>query len=427
MNGNALSSRGPAIALLETSSIAKGIEATDAMMKRAAVELLMTILVPRGKYLVAIAGAVADVEASLHAGKEIAGAAVLDEFLIQNADPQLPAAIKGKVKVTSIVAVGIIETKEVASAIFAADAAVKAADVTLIEARNQPGAKGMVVLTGEVGAVRAAIAAGVATIKRDGMLIAEVVIPYAHEALVKSSRPEATPGNETGHAPMRAPHSSSGGKLLRGGRRAGLGGRGRLGRGRLLRRGGLGAGLGARARLGRGAGRGRVLVRVLLRGRLGRRVRIDGHGQSGNDQPDRQSRKNRNAPDQEAARPEDGAVAGEGARQSRRRPARTAVPSDDARAPAPPAQAAIERVPDGRRLKLVGSAHRSAAGIDARVSLEELPGHDPLAILDDQANALEIDSTPLGRIVITQRDGALAKTRYALLTDPVALRRRLCS
>ena len=133
-----------------------------------------------------IGGAVADVEASLRAGKDIAGGTVVDEFLIQNADPQLAPAIKGKVKVASIVAVGIIETKEVASAIFAADAAVKAADVTLIEARNQPGAKGMVVVTGEVGAVRAAVAAGVATIKREGMLIAEVVIPYAHEALVKS-------------------------------------------------------------------------------------------------------------------------------------------------------------------------------------------------------------------------------------------------
>ena len=186
MNGNALSSRGPAIALLETSSIAKGIEATDAMMKRAGVELLMTTIVPRGKYLVMVGGAVADVEASLRAGKDIAGATVLDEFLIQNADPQLPAAIKGKVKVASIVAVGIIETKEIASAIFAADAAVKAADVTLIEARNQPGAKGMVVLTGDVGAVRAAVAAGVASIRREGMLIAEVVIPYAHEALVRS-------------------------------------------------------------------------------------------------------------------------------------------------------------------------------------------------------------------------------------------------
>jgi len=186
MNGNALSSRGPAIALLETSSIAKGIEATDAMMKRAGVELLMTTIVPRGKYLVLIGGMVADVEASLRAGKDIAGSTVVDEFLIQNAHPQLPAAIKGRVKVPALVAVGIIETREVASSIFAADAAVKAAEVTLIEARNQPGAKGMVVLTGDVGAVRAAVAAGVATIKREGMLIAEVVIPYAHEALVKS-------------------------------------------------------------------------------------------------------------------------------------------------------------------------------------------------------------------------------------------------
>jgi microcompartment protein CcmL/EutN len=42
------------------------------------------------------------------------------------------------------------------------------------------------VLTGDVGAVRAAVAAGVASIKKDGMLVAEVIIPRAHEALVKS-------------------------------------------------------------------------------------------------------------------------------------------------------------------------------------------------------------------------------------------------
>jgi len=186
MNGNGFSTRGPAIAMLETSSIAKGIEATDAMMKRAGVELLLTTIVPRGKYLVLIGGAVADVEASLRAGKDVADGTVVDEFLIQNAHPQLPAAVKGKVKVAALVAVGIIETREVASAILAGDAAAKAADVTLIEARNQPGAKGMVVLTGDVGAVRAAVAAGVSSIRRDGMLIAEVVIPYAHEALVKS-------------------------------------------------------------------------------------------------------------------------------------------------------------------------------------------------------------------------------------------------
>ena len=181
-----LSERGPAIAMLETSSIAKGIEATDSMMKKAAVDLLLTTIVPRGKYLVVVGGNVADVESALRAGQETAGNTLLDQFLIQNVHPQLPPAIKGKVKVASIEAVGIIETKEVASAIFAGDAAVKAAKVDLIEARNQPGAKGMVVLTGEVGAVRAAVAAGVASIKKEGMLIAEVVIPRAHDALLKS-------------------------------------------------------------------------------------------------------------------------------------------------------------------------------------------------------------------------------------------------
>jgi microcompartment protein CcmL/EutN len=178
--------KGPAIAMLEISSIARGVEATDAMLKRADVELLMTTIVPRGKYIVMIGGSVAEVEAALRAGEEIAGNLVLDQFLIQNAHPQLGPAIKGRVKVDEIGAVGLIETKEIASAIFAGDAAVKAAAVTLIEARNQPGAKGLVVVTGDVGAVRAAVAAGVASIKKDGMLVAEVVIPRAHDALLKS-------------------------------------------------------------------------------------------------------------------------------------------------------------------------------------------------------------------------------------------------
>jgi microcompartment protein CcmL/EutN len=190
MNGELLSPRGPAIGFIETSSIARGIEATDAMMKRAAVDLLLTTIVPRGKYLVLVGGAVADVESALRAGLESAEGVVVDHFLIQNVHPQLPAAIKGRVKAELSEAVGIIETKEVASAIYAGDAAVKAANVRLIEARNQPGAKGMVVLTGEVGAVRAAVAAGVATVKQ-GMLVAEVVIPRAHEALARSPRADA--------------------------------------------------------------------------------------------------------------------------------------------------------------------------------------------------------------------------------------------
>jgi homoserine dehydrogenase len=77
----------------------------------------------------------------------------------------------------------------------------------------------------------------------------------------------------------------------------------------------------------------------------------------------------------------------------------------------------------GRRLKLVATGSGRGEGARATVALEELEANDPLAILEGQANALEIDTWPLGRIVVTQRDGGLEKTAYALLSDLVAIAR----
>lgn len=186
MNSNDLTNRQPALGFLETSSIAKGIEALDAALKMAQVEYITSGALPRGKYFWMIGGLQADVEQAMQAGMNIAANTVVDQFTIQNVHPQVMPAFKARIKVPKIEAVGIIETKEVASAVFAADAAVKAAAVTLIEGRNVPGAKGLVVLTGEVGAVRSAVSAGVATVKKDGMLVSQIVIPYAHEALLKA-------------------------------------------------------------------------------------------------------------------------------------------------------------------------------------------------------------------------------------------------
>ena len=71
--------------------------------------------------------------------------------------------------------------------------------------------------------------------------------------------------------------------------------------------------------------------------------------QGGTDQADRQGRKNRNAPSQEAAKPDDAAPANDGGRQSRKRLGRTGEPTDDAKPATTPAQATIERTPDGRK------------------------------------------------------------------------------
>jgi homoserine dehydrogenase len=62
--------------------------------------------------------------------------------------------------------------------------------------------------------------------------------------------------------------------------------------------------------------------------------------------------------------------------------------------------------------------------VRAAVELQELAPDDPLAVLDGQGNALELDTWPLGRVVITQRDGGLEKTAYALLADLISVARR---
>ena len=178
---------GQAVGFIELSSIARGIETVDAMMKMAQVELLHAQAIPRGKFIILIGGAQAEVEQSLEAGIQCAEKALIDHVLIQNLHEQVLPAIRSRIVVDDIEAVGVIETKDVTASIFAADAAVKKAAVTLIEVfpGKSAGGKGFVTLTGEVGAVRAAVAAGVETIKKEDSLVSWVVIPYAHKSLLK--------------------------------------------------------------------------------------------------------------------------------------------------------------------------------------------------------------------------------------------------
>ena len=70
-----------------------------------------------------------------------------------------------------------------------------------------------------------------------------------------------------------------------------------------------------------------------------------------------------------------------------------------------------------QRLKLVASGSGRGPQASVSVRLEELDLADPLTHLTGQSNALELDTEPLGRIVITQRDGGMEKTAYALLSD----------
>ncbi len=77
-------------------------------------------------------------------------------------------------------ALGMIETRGLVAAIEAADAMVKAANVTLIGSEKIGSGLVSVMVRGDVGAVKAAVEAGGAAAARLGEVIATHVIPRPH-------------------------------------------------------------------------------------------------------------------------------------------------------------------------------------------------------------------------------------------------------
>ena len=174
-----------AIALIETVSIAIGISVTDEMAKTADVEVLESTAICPGKYMVLIAGDVSSVESSLKRGIEIGGDVVADTLFIPHVHPQGFPAILGATEVEGMRALGVVETFTVASSILAADAAAKAAGITLLEIRLAKGlgGKGFFTMTGEVFEVEAAMDAALTVARSGGNLVRSVVIPNPHEKL----------------------------------------------------------------------------------------------------------------------------------------------------------------------------------------------------------------------------------------------------
>ena len=171
------------IGLLELSSIASGYAVADALLKAAAVELLLSRSVCSGKYLVLCGGETAAVQAAVEAGLDAAHGTLIDHFVIPNLHPDVflalgrtspPPDTKG--------ALGILESFNIAALIEAADACAKAADVTLVELRVAMalGGKAFVTLVGDVGAEQAAVAAGRQVLAAAGVLVNAVVIPRPH-------------------------------------------------------------------------------------------------------------------------------------------------------------------------------------------------------------------------------------------------------
>lgn len=149
---------GPAIALLEFTTIPEGIVAGDAIAKRTPLQLLRAGTVHPGHYLVLVAGSTAEIDEALDAAEQTTTGPPPSTVVLNNIDVQVIDALGGTRRTTTD-ALAIIETATVAAAIDAADAAVKSAEVVLRELRlaDDLGGKGYLLLGGELTDLQAAI------------------------------------------------------------------------------------------------------------------------------------------------------------------------------------------------------------------------------------------------------------------------------
>lgn len=171
----------PAIALIEFSSVAVGTRAADALMKKAPVALIRAGTVQPGKFAVLFSGEVAAVEESFIEACRAGAACVLDRVLLPEVHRSVYDAILGKRGDWERDTLGIIETPTMAAVVEAADAAVKGADVKVVEIRlgDGLGGKGLAHFAGEQADVEAAIEIGTARIAHRGKDFCTTIIPRA--------------------------------------------------------------------------------------------------------------------------------------------------------------------------------------------------------------------------------------------------------
>lgn len=174
------------LGLIELTSIAAGMQAADIMLKTSDVQLVISRTICSGKYMVLIGGDVAEVQSAVDNAADQIDFAVIDTFVIPHVHPDVFPALSGHTGATELESLGIIESFSVASLIEGADAAVKAANVQLIEIRLAMalGGKAFCTITGEVAAVRSAVDAGAQVIADKGLLVNKVVIPQPRKELM---------------------------------------------------------------------------------------------------------------------------------------------------------------------------------------------------------------------------------------------------
>jgi microcompartment protein CcmL/EutN len=175
-----------AIGVIELKSIPKGVEAADAALKSAGVEMVSSHPACPGKYEIILTGSISNVSAAVnHVNARFEGY-VIDSSVMGRIDEQVISALFGtQTDRDKTGALGLVETFSAASAIKCADIGVKTSKVTIYDLRvsRGMGGKGVVMITGDIGDVSAACQAMADYAKNIATFSSTAVIPAPHEEL----------------------------------------------------------------------------------------------------------------------------------------------------------------------------------------------------------------------------------------------------
>ncbi len=170
------------LGVLELGSIADGLAALDAMVKAAPVTVLRAGSVNPGKFLILVGGDVASVEYSMDRGIEAGSRSVLDHLILKNIDPGVVSALEEKNEVADMETLGILETLSITASIEAADMAVKATgvDVVEIQSGHEMGGRAALKIAGSLGEVEDAMRVMIPFVRDKKQYFSDAVISSIH-------------------------------------------------------------------------------------------------------------------------------------------------------------------------------------------------------------------------------------------------------
>ena len=176
---------GTAVGIVEFLGIAEGIKSLDYAVKNSDIHLLRAGLICPGGYLLVFAGRYADVYSAVRMLRAKYFPGLQNSLMIGN----LSSGILESPSIgESTDALGIIETRDAASAVYAADEAVKTSGVWVRELRlaNGIGGKGVVILCGGIAEIIAATEKASLLCRKRTRLVASTVVTNPHEQTCKT-------------------------------------------------------------------------------------------------------------------------------------------------------------------------------------------------------------------------------------------------